>query len=232
MHGIRYLDIRVGYYPGTADIFWINHNFYRMRALSEIIQDVKRFVQETGEIIIMDFHRFPVGFDGNNRRERHVQLVDYLRNELGQYLVPNSLWPNGTPNDIWSANKSIIISYADSRTAHQHPYLWPPLPQEWGDKRTLPELKGFLNDALKKRGGKGLIWAAMAEFTPKPLDFILRPNQGLRYMAQSVNIPMTYWFQDRGWNARSNIIATDFFLGNNVIQNSIISNTKGFKCTP
>ncbi|CAG7834830.1 unnamed protein product [Allacma fusca] len=230
MHGIRYLDIRVGYYPKSEEKFWINHNFYRMRALSEIIADVKKFVEETGEIVILDFHRFPVGFEG--QRSKHALLVEYIHSELGPHIVPNSLWPHGTPNDIWNVNKSVIIAYSDTQTAQQYPYLWPPLPQEWGDKRTLPELKEFLGDSLKKRGGKGRIWAAMAEFTPKPLDVVLRPTQGLRNMAQTVNIPMTYWFQDRTWNSRSNIIATDFFLGNNIIQTSINSNIKGFQCTP
>ena len=83
---------------------------------------------------------------------------------------------------------------------------------------------------MKKRGGKGQIWAAMAEFTPKPLDIVLRPTQGLRNMAQIVNIPMTYWFQDKYWFSKSNIIATDFFLGNNVVQMSINSNYKRAKC--
>jgi len=104
------------------------------------------------------------------------------------------------------------------------------LPQEWGDKRTLPDLKGFLKGSLQRRGGGNQMWASMAEFTPKPLDIVLRPTQGLRNMAQTVNIPLTFWYQDKSWYTRSNIIATDFFLGNNIIQTSIIANYKGYKC--
>jgi len=227
MHGIRYLDIRVGYYTTGSEKFWINHDFYRMRPLSSLVNDVKKFVQESKDIVILDFHRFPVGFD---RRERHNQLVEYLNSELERYTVPSTFWPNATPNDIWSVNRSVIISYSDTRTAQHHPNLWPPLPQEWGDKRSLPNLKSFLLESVKKRGGKGQVWAAMAEFTPKPLDIVLRPTQGLRNMAQTVNIPLTYWFNDKSFFSRANVIATDFFLGNNLVQKSINSNYKRAKC--
>lgn len=51
LEGIRYLDIRVGYYPSYPEKLWVNHNFYRMRPLSEIVKDVARFVEETNEIV-------------------------------------------------------------------------------------------------------------------------------------------------------------------------------------
>jgi hypothetical protein len=51
VYGIRYLDLRVGYYPAYPEKLWVNHNFYRMRPLSEIVQDIKRFVEETNEIV-------------------------------------------------------------------------------------------------------------------------------------------------------------------------------------
>lgn len=53
-HGIRYLDVRVGYYPASPEKFWINHNFYRIRPLSELLRDVKRFVEETHEIVMQN----------------------------------------------------------------------------------------------------------------------------------------------------------------------------------
>lgn len=177
--------------------------------------------------MILDFHRFPVGFASE---DRHSKLAEYLNAELGEYAAPNSLWPNATPNQIWNAGKPIILSYSDPETAQKYHFLWPPLPQEWGDKRTLPSLRDFLGDAIKRRGGGSQMWAAMAEFTPKPLDIVLRPTYGLRNMAQKVNIPMTYWFQNRTWYNGANVIATDFFLGNNIIQTSIIANYKGHKC--
>jgi len=53
----------------------------------------------------------------------------------------------------------------------------------------------------------------------------------LRNMAQVVNIPMTFWFQEKSWYPKASVVATDFFLGNNIVQTSIISNFKGNNCT-
>jgi len=160
-----------------------------------------------------------------------MRSTEFLQTELGGLAVPRTLSPNATPNDIWSIGKSVIIAYSEPKVAHQYPFLWPPLPQEWGNKRRLPDLKDFMLDALQRRSKRGQMWAAMAEFTPKPLDIVLRPTSGLRNMAQVVNIPITYWFQDKGWYPKASIIATDFFLGNNIIQTSIISNYKGSRCS-
>lgn len=71
VHGIRYLDIRIGYYPaipnGTAIVeegnhvnrFWVNHDVIRVTPLAEIINDVRSFLDVArNEIVIMDFHRY------------------------------------------------------------------------------------------------------------------------------------------------------------------------------
>jgi len=46
-YGIRYLDIRVGYYPDQPEgfQFWLNHNYARLNPLSNLIDDVAAFLQ-------------------------------------------------------------------------------------------------------------------------------------------------------------------------------------------
>lgn len=71
VHGIRYLDIRVGHYPpipnntthtdelNHAGRYWINHNVIRINPLSAILKDVRNFLDVArGEVVIMDFHRY------------------------------------------------------------------------------------------------------------------------------------------------------------------------------
>jgi len=72
VHGIRYLDIRVGYYQlstlsnctaldeedNDVSRFWVNHDILRVTPLSEILTDVRNFLDAArGEVVIMDFHR-------------------------------------------------------------------------------------------------------------------------------------------------------------------------------
>jgi len=73
--GIRYLDIRVGYYPSISNgtvldedgnhinKFWVfNHDVIRITPFSEVLKDVKDFLDVArDEVVIMNFHRFPVG---------------------------------------------------------------------------------------------------------------------------------------------------------------------------
>lgn len=61
IHGIRYLDIRIGYYRQESNKFWVNHGIYKMNPLVDVLQQVKDFVEATNEIVIFDIQEFPVG---------------------------------------------------------------------------------------------------------------------------------------------------------------------------
>lgn len=61
MHGVRYLDIRVGYYRGNEPQFWVNHGISRQQPLHKVMHQVRDFVLETNELVIFDIQEFPVG---------------------------------------------------------------------------------------------------------------------------------------------------------------------------
>lgn len=101
--------------------------------------------------------------------------------------------------------------------------------QAWGDQQSSEGLKNYLEKTIvggkRPRTNQNPLWAVMAELTPIPLDIMLKPSGGLRQMADSINRNLTSWFQDEWWK-QTNIVATDFFLGNNLIDVSIQSNIK------
>lgn len=241
VHGIRYLDIRVGYYTsltnGTTDDdtltsrFWVYHDIIRLTSLSAIIKDVRNFLNVArGEIVIMDFHRFPVGFDGRPGRHRLLAMV--LQREFEGLILKydagiESLGP--TLNDIWATGKRLIICYNDKRTANEYDWLWPAISQAWGNQQTAEGLFKHLEDVIMGpklfRNGQNPLWAVMAELTPLSLSILFNLSDGLREMADSVNRNLTFKFQDEWWND-TNIVATDFFLGNNLIDVSIQANMR------
>lgn len=61
MHGVRYLDIRIGYYRGAETQFWVQHGISRQQPLDKIMRQVRDFVMETNELVIFDVQEFPVG---------------------------------------------------------------------------------------------------------------------------------------------------------------------------
>lgn len=62
IHGVRYLDIRLGHYPDNSEIWWTIHGpFYRSVPLKTVADHVKNFLDNTEEIVIMDIREFAVG---------------------------------------------------------------------------------------------------------------------------------------------------------------------------
>lgn len=80
---------------------------------------------------MLDFHRFPVGFSQNVRknRETHAELVSLLQAELGEFMVPSNIGVSANLSYLWSINRTLIVTYADDYTRSNHPLLWPSIPQ-------------------------------------------------------------------------------------------------------
>lgn len=68
--------------------------------------------------------------------------------------------------------------------------------------------------------GRTRLWALMAELTPQFSDIFLLKNN-LRKLADDVNRELTKWFRDEWESFSYNIVATDYFLGNDLINVAI-----------
>lgn len=108
--GIRYLDLRVGYYKN--DGFFINHDLIRITPLRPVLQQIRKFVEVTDEIVIVDFHRFPYPTDFS--KEIHEMLLEMIYEELGQFVALKSVYSGAAPffSELWNTNQQVIISYA------------------------------------------------------------------------------------------------------------------------
>jgi len=102
--------VRVAHYPDTEEKFWVNHSKYRIAPMIYLLRDVKKFVEESSEIVFLDFHNFPIGFCDPSI---HYELMEFVLRELEEHLVPHTVGTDVTPNDLWRLNRSIILTYAD-----------------------------------------------------------------------------------------------------------------------
>lgn len=119
VHGIRHLDLRVGWtkVKQRPERLWIYHDIFRTDvSVEEVLEQVRRFLDLTShEVIIMDFHRFTVGFQNENQatqRERHSKLVELIFKKLGAYIVPSYLGQHAPLNELVSAGKRLVVGYA------------------------------------------------------------------------------------------------------------------------
>ncbi|KAL3277120.1 hypothetical protein HHI36_012476 [Cryptolaemus montrouzieri] len=217
--GIRYLDLRVAYHQD--EMFWVNHDFIKVRKIQIIYDQIKEFIRRSpGEIIIVDFHRFP--FPSVWSRFLHEKFINYTLSQLGAYAFPK----NGPRHSkgpvlekIWSARKNIIFTYADKHYTAKYPELWDPIPQAWADTLNVDTLKKYLESSLHNKSEHAVFSALMAELTPRFIDIFTGTNT-LRELANNVNSNVTKWVRDE-WNRRVNIITSDYFLGNNLINVAI-----------
>lgn len=211
---------------GSKEKFWISHSILRTNnSVRDVLSQVKRFMDNTNEIVIMDFHLFYMGFIDSWVDDRHKELMNLIVRTMGHYMMPTSFEYSTTLNDIWKSNKRLLVGYA-SKQAIESNLLFPGAFHLWGNKETRSELEEFLERNMCHFRHRGL-WSAMAEMTPTTAGVLIDKYGGLRTLAHEVNSHATRWFRDRWWKC-ANIVATDYFLGNNIIDVSIEANAKKF----
>ena len=229
LFGIRYFDIRVSYFSDTPEKFWLVHDFVKQNPLYEVVQDVKRFLRITRELVILDFHRFTSGFNGDKEETRHSELVEYIQSELGEFMAPMWIGKEVSMNDLWEINRTLIVTYQDVRTKNMHDNLWTEAKHAWGNARKPEQLVRFLDEAMENKMTAEYFWVAMTHLTPSTMDVLLNLNGGIRQLNDKIARFVTRWYRDIWWQ-ETNIVATDFFLSNSLVDVARTVNTRRAIC--
>ena len=78
------------------------------------------------------------------KTSRHLELVEYLEGELGEFMAPDWIWENVTPNDLWNMNRTLILSYAHDPSSAYNDKIWPEVQHAWGDKERVKSVSKVL----------------------------------------------------------------------------------------
>ena len=178
--------MRVSYYNDTPEKFWLVHDFVKQNPLYEAIQAVKRFLRMTNELVILDFHRFPFGFTGENTSGRHDELWRYINEELGEFMAPDWLGKAATMNDLWHLNRTLIVTYQDDVTENRYDNLWTEALHAWADTKHPVNLFRYLNETMNSKQGATYMWVAMTHLTPSAIDVVWDLAGGLRKMNDKI----------------------------------------------
>ncbi|CAG0922200.1 unnamed protein product [Notodromas monacha] len=219
--GIRYLDLRVGYYPESPEKFFLNHDKIRIMPLKTIFDQVTRFMAATNEILVLDFHRFPVGFNA----EAHQQLVEMIKAQpsWSTLALPEStLGTNITLGEMWAGGHRLFIAYEDEVVENGQHLLWENVIHLWANTAHIFQLKDYLSKrfALDVSFLQGrVLFTANAFLTPQVNDLVSGlQSPGLRDLAEKVsNAGLDKWFSTI-WRSAFTIVSTDFFMGNRMIK--------------
>ncbi|XP_055375753.1 uncharacterized protein LOC129608324 [Condylostylus longicornis] len=232
MHGIRYLDIRVGYYDWKPEKFFTNHDVSRQRPLVEILEHVREFVKLTNEIVIVDFQEFPVGF--HNNQTIHDSLISLIKRYFGGYIIlPGKHEWNQNLNEIWSNNQNIFVAYDYLPAVQKHSdILFHACRHRWARAPNYEKLRNYIRnqynydtDFYGLRRYFQLPTVDMAELTADVMGILTGKFTGLRKMADSVNSKVTLLYQNE-LGDKANVVAVDFYRGTRIVDLAIKFNKK------
>ena len=159
----------------------------KQNPLYEAVHAVKRFLRMTKELVILDFHRFPFGFKGENTAGRHDELVNYINQELGEFMAPDWLGKAATMNDLWHLNRTLIVTYQDDSTENKYDNLWSEALHAWADTKPPANLFRYLNQTMQSKQSATYLWVAMTHLTPSAMDVVWNLASGLRHMNDKIS---------------------------------------------
>ena len=143
------------------------------------------------------------------KTSRHLELVEYLEGELGEFMAPDWIWEDVTPNDLWNMNRSLILSYAHDPSSAYNDKIWSEVQHAWGDKERVriramnkaifkfvhnfpschhkaTDLRQYLDDAMWRNRHARYLWAAMTHLTPSTISAILNPSGGFAKLSDKI----------------------------------------------
>ena len=85
--GVRFLDIRAGFYPTTPERFWLVHGIIKTHPMAEGVEDVKTFLRNTQEILVWEVNGYEQVWDD----EAHAEFKEFLIGEFSDWLGRVSL---------------------------------------------------------------------------------------------------------------------------------------------
>ena len=77
-----------------------------------------------------------------------MELVEYLEAELGEFMAPDWIWENVTPNDLWNLNRTLILSYAHDPSSAYNDKIWSEVQHAWGNKEKVQSCLLFLSKLI------------------------------------------------------------------------------------
>jgi len=234
-YGIRYLDIRVSHEKviRSPEKLWIVHGILRTEvSLADVLLQVRDFLEATThEIVIIDFHRFERGFEDHPRdhqsnliaKSRHNEVAELLESIVGHHIHRDYNGYNIRVGDLIRDGRRLVVGYAANRFIREANY-YPRVRHLWAEADNTSRLQDYFERMMCMVSGFEAT-SAMAQLTPTTWGVIFDKYGGLRKMAQDVNWIISEWFQEKWWSC-ANIVATDFFLGNNLIEVSVEANQR------
>ncbi|OQR70846.1 hypothetical protein BIW11_04081 [Tropilaelaps mercedesae] len=208
-----------------ATMWSVHGSFVTSSSFDQIASDIRRFLEATQEIVLVDLHKFKISGRWWWTTDLHLELWRLLIDELGEFMAPYK--EDVTFGELWRSNKRLIVSTIHPMH-HLSPCIWPAPLHIWANTDRLSELEVFLDTRLCADVQKSKrITVAKGQLTPrvglKMLRNTLRNRGGVRSFTPGTNRVMDRLY--RGKWACANVVAVDYLLSSDVVRVAIAVNT-------
>lgn len=228
MNFSRFLDLRLAYdneQKNERDRVWIAHGMVKVDILLvDVLEQVLAFLLSTHqEIIILDFHRFEDGLQESlpDIDERHSIIERLINDYLGSFLIPVDIGWNRPLRELIAMNKRVYIGYARDHRNRQ--FFHTNALHVWAGSDDPGILFRHLNDRSCRSPSTPYPVSLMGALTPKFFGLLRDKYDGLRSLAEQINHDLSVNVFDEWWQCM-NVLCTDYFLGNNIIEYTIEAN--------
>lgn len=216
--GIRYFDLRTKYLSWLQTKFWFSHNKYLSNiSLASFLTTIKTFTfKYVNEIIILHF----VDFDDFTKDGIHDDLLDIVFEQLRDYLVPNT-YIGKMLGSFWKDDKRIIVVYdqkSRSSKYQSNDLVWDTIhsikPNFEGENKISFQAGDF--NRINNRSLSVVQFVRLQQ-----LDGQIPVS--VQTLSNGINPQIDYWFTKRN-RVPVNIITSNYYLGNNMINLAIKRN--------
>lgn len=224
--GIRYFDVRVGIFENNE--VYLTHSVARCTPFEDELDHVVAFLKKSPkEIVVLDFHSFdsPLNFTLDN----HKHLLNIVKRKFAKFIYPrHELYYDEGPtlDEVWASGGRVIISYNNRRIVNDNQWLWYEVSRDWPNVISTDKLQKYVHDKSSRKQYGNPMSVIMAELTPTKTYVLFHPTGSLRKLADEVNPHLGFWLRYQNRSDNINIIATDFFLGNDMVNLAVETNDR------
>ncbi|KAH8371725.1 hypothetical protein KR093_008728, partial [Drosophila rubida] len=238
--GIRYLDLSVGALRANtdkgksdADQFWVVNEHQFVNPLIGVLRDVRRFVELSHEVVVLDFSSFPLGF--YKHPDVYSNLFKLITQELGSVAYARNVSSNEhcadrTFEDLQQSGRQVLLLFPTQELPHpenESELLCTPWQRFSTSYLNISQTLDYMRMLFRKKKDSVVQddgWIFLARTSFEHGYNMRRKFQPTKERAALVNPKVNLWLSGP-WGFNANVVAMDFFSNTNLIDLAINVNT-------